>query len=210
MGPQHMPLLSVSTSKAQPNQYTPHISLNYAYSWPFGGVDWVFSPTSSEPSPIRFEEDSRVGWSSFTDNEERLSAVGREEHSHQGSQQSVETVLGGLQAEVMMTVMDAEREQPVLRSALKMDVVERVWRASRNPDGSSGMRVMCEAAAATTTELTSSSTPAWAAPMLAWTRRLKKKAAQADDRPAKKAKTLKREITLHAIVTNPSVKTQHD
>merc|ERR1712022_15600 len=210
MGPQHMPLLSASNSKAQPNQYTPHISLNYAYSWPFGGVDWVFSPTSSEPSsPIRYEEDSRVGWTSFTDNEERLSAVGREEHSHQGSQQSVETVLGGLQAEVVMTVMDAEREQPVLRSALKMDVVERVWRASRHPDGSSGMPVMC-AAAATTTELTSSSTPAWAAPMLAWTRRLKKKAAQADDRPAKKAKTLKREITLHAIVTNPSVKTQHD
>jgi len=193
--------------------------LNYHHSWPFGGVDWVFSPTSSQPdSPIRFEEDSRVGWTSFTDDEDRLSdstVPFREEHSHQDSQRSVETILGGLQAEVVMTVMDAEREQgchqqPVKRSALKMEVIERAWKAGRDQDGSSGTRVMC-GAAATTSELTSSNTPVWAAPMLAWSRRLKKKAAQAaPDRPAKKAKTLKREITLHATTTNPSVKTQHD
>merc|ERR1712093_897984 len=139
-------------------EYRPHPSLNWHKP------DWVFSPppSPSESVPTSPLEEADVPWMAF---EDELTSFEETQHSSvvHPDERSPEAILGELQKEIMMEVMDA------------------------------GMLEECSTTSEETTIQTpeaTSSTPVWAAPIKTWTRRVKQKAAEAKGNPAKRAKRM--------------------
>merc|ERR1712093_582022 len=154
-------------------EYRPHPSLNWHKP------DWVFSPppSPSESVPTSPLEEADVPWMAF---EDKLTSFEETQHSSvvHPDERSPEAILGELQKEIMMEVMDA------------------------------GMLEECSTTSEETTIQTpeaTSSTPVWAAPIKTWTRRVKQKAAEAKGNPAKRAKRMPpaEEVSFTATAERP-------
>merc|ERR1712093_320644 len=153
-------------------EYRPHPSLNWHKP------DWVFSPppSPSESVPTSPLEEADVPWMAF---EDELTSFEETQHSSvvHPDERSPEAILGELQKEIMMEVMDA---------------------------GMLECSTTSEETTIQTPEATSS-TPVWAAPIKTWTRRVKQKAAEAKGNPAKRAKRMPpaEEVSFTATAERP-------
>merc|ERR1712093_452033 len=151
-------------------EYRPHPSLNWHKP------DWVFSPppSPSESVPTSPLEEADVPWMAF---EDELTSFEETQHSSvvHPDERSPEAILGELQKEIMMEVMDA------------------------------GMLECSTTSEETTTPEATSCTPVWAAPIKTWTRRVKQKAAEAKGNPAKRAKRMPpaEEVSFKATAERP-------
>merc|ERR1712093_503238 len=166
-------------------EYRPHPSLNWHKP------DWVFSPppSPSESVPTSPLEEADVPWMAF---EDELTSFEETQHSSvvHPDERSPEAILGELQKEIMMEVMDT--------GMLECSTTSEETTTPQATSITLGPMLLQDSAEATLI-------PVWAAPIKTWTRRMKQKAAEAKGNPAKRAKRMPpaEEVSFTATAERP-------
>merc|ERR1711970_1347161 len=166
-------------------EYRPHPSLNWHKP------DWVFSPppSPSESVPTSPLEEADVPWMAF---EDELTSFEETQHSSvvHPDERSPEAILGELQKEIMMEVMDT--------GMLECSTTSEETTTPEATSITLGPMLLQDSAEATLI-------PVWAAPIKTWTRRVKQKAAEAKGNPAKRAKRMPpaEEVSFTATTERP-------